>query len=439
MDHRRRIPIPENVECRITKLFVTNLPEGCSGTDLASHVRPFGQIFDLYIARKRDKGGNRFGFISMLDVKDKDELIKSLRNTRIGKYKLWFSIARFVLEDGEISNHQPDKSNSNKFGTKNNKVDDSHVDANKGTFASGKKSFKDMLVGKTVTVNIRVNAFQSLHGKALVARMIDLRALKNIKIILNDICPGRGRVQYLGGLDVMVSFDDAETVVAVREAAKLVVGKFSMISIWEGQTLGFERLAWLKVQGIPLHLLSNEVIDAVGGVFGKVVHKANRSERDHDLSFEYVGVLVGDGKRVSEEVVLNWKDRRFRVWVMEELGGWMPEFTEEKTHHVVEASETGDDESDDSEDDQSPEVEPEKTNNSGEEVNVHVDPVVLENIGCNNDCNYGNHSRPLNDPVVNSVRDTKEFTPAVNFPFDQFLKENNCPTVSKMKKRKKKI
>ncbi|KAF5796636.1 hypothetical protein HanXRQr2_Chr08g0354041 [Helianthus annuus] len=187
-----------------------------------------------------------------------------------------------------------------------------------------------MLVGKTVTADSRVNAFQSLHGKALVARMIDLQALKNIKIILNDIFPGQGRVQYLGGLDVMVSFDDAETVVAVREAAKSVVGKFSMISIWEGQMLGFERLAWLKVQGIPLHLLSNEVIDAVGGVFSKVVHKANRSERDHDLSFEYVGVLVGDGKRVSEEVVLNWKDRKFRVWVMEELGEWMPEFTRRK-------------------------------------------------------------------------------------------------------------
>ncbi|MFS8017390.1 hypothetical protein Hanom_Chr15g01379831 [Helianthus anomalus] len=293
-----------------------------------------------------------------------------------------------------------------------------------------------MLVGKTVTVDSRVNAFQSLHGKALVARMIDLQAVKNIKIILNDICPGQGRVQYLGGLDVMVSFDDAETAVAVREAAKSVVGKFSLISIWEGQTLGFERLAWLKVQGSPLYLLSNEVIDAVGGVFGKVVHKANCSERDHDLSFEY-GILVGEGKRVSEEVVLNWKGQKFRVWVMEELGEWTPEFTEEKTHHVVEASETGDDESDDSEDEQSSEVEPEKTNNSGEEVNVHVEPVVLEKIGCNNDCNYGNQSRPLNDPVGNSVRDTEEFTRAVNFPFDQFLKENNCPTVSKVNKRKK--
>ncbi|MFS7952656.1 putative nucleotide-binding alpha-beta plait domain superfamily, RNA-binding domain superfamily [Helianthus anomalus] len=64
MDHRRqKIPIPENVQRRITKIFVTNLPEGCSGSDLATQVRSYGHIFDLYIARKRDRGQSiRFYF-----------------------------------------------------------------------------------------------------------------------------------------------------------------------------------------------------------------------------------------------------------------------------------------------------------------------------------------------------------------------------------------
>ncbi|KAF5773938.1 putative RNA-binding domain superfamily [Helianthus annuus] len=244
-------------------------------TRLASHVCPFGQIFDLYIARKRDKGGNRFGFISMLDVKDKDELLKCLRNTRMGEYKLWFSIARFVLEDGEISNHQEDKSKSNAYVDTSKKVDEVHVESKKGMADYGGRSFKDMLMGKTITVDSHVNMFHSLHGRALVARMTDLQALKNIKITLNEICLGLGRVQYIGGLDVLISFNDAETAVVVREATKSITEKFSVVSIWEGQALGFERLAWLKVQGIPLHLLSNEVIDTVGGVFRKVVHKAN--------------------------------------------------------------------------------------------------------------------------------------------------------------------
>ncbi|PWA45823.1 nucleotide-binding alpha-beta plait domain-containing protein [Artemisia annua] len=284
MDRRRKI-IPENIQRRITKIFVTNLPERCSGTDLASYVRQYGQIFGLYIARKRDKGGNRFGFVSMLDVKDKDELLKSLRNIRMGDCRLWFSVAQFVLEDGEIKNNYAEKGNHSTKTYRKQHGDEDHREGKATFFKKGERSFKDMLVGKSVRIHSNVTAFSGLYGRALIARMIDLDALKNIKIILNEICPSLGRVQYLGGLDVLITFDDAETALAVRDAARSILGRFLKISIWEGQAFGFERLAWLKVQGIPLHLLSNEVIDAVGGVFGKVEHKANRSDSDRDLSW----------------------------------------------------------------------------------------------------------------------------------------------------------
>ncbi|KAL9999293.1 putative RNA recognition motif domain, nucleotide-binding alpha-beta plait domain superfamily [Helianthus debilis subsp. tardiflorus] len=296
---RRRIPIPENVQRRITKIFVTNLPEGCSGADLASQLRSFGQIYDLYIARKRDRGGNRFGFVSMLDVNDKDELLKNLRSIRMGEYKLWFNIARFVLEDDEINSN----SVHSKSGNTNTKEGEGQSDSKPGSAGTGERTFKDMLVGKSMTIDNNINAFSSLHGRALVAKMIDVEALKNIYVTLNDICQGQGKVQFIGGLDILISFEDSEMAVAILEAAKKVENNFSMIRLWEGQSLGFERMTWLKVQGIPLQLLTNEVIDAVGGMFGKVVHKANQSEKDHDLSFEYVGVLVGEGKRVSDEIV----------------------------------------------------------------------------------------------------------------------------------------
>ncbi|KAJ0605208.1 putative RNA recognition motif domain, nucleotide-binding alpha-beta plait domain superfamily [Helianthus annuus] len=324
---RHRKPIPETIQRRITKIFVTNLPEKCSGSDLSEKVRMFGQIFDLYIARKRDRGGNRFGFVSLLDVKDKEELLKkNLRSIRMGDGKLWFNIARFVLEDGEINTGR-DIPAPTKTGNSNVKHG---VEPSGSRIETGDRSFKDMLVGKSITIDNHVSAFSTMHGRAIVVRMCNLEALKNIYVILNDICPGLGKVQYLGGLNMLISFEDSETAASVLEAAKLVNDRFSMISLWEGQSLGFERLAWLKVQGIPLHLLTSDVINVVGGMFGKVVHKANRSEEDADLSFEYVGVLVGDGKKVSEEIILNWNNRKFRVWIMEELGDWVPDFYEVK-------------------------------------------------------------------------------------------------------------
>ncbi|KAM0015315.1 hypothetical protein Hdeb2414_s0033g00724591 [Helianthus debilis subsp. tardiflorus] len=289
-----------------------------------------------------------------------------------------------------------------------------------------------MLVGKSITIDNHVNAFSTMHGRAIVVRMCNLEALKNIYVILNDICPGLGKVRYLGGLDMLISFEDSETAASILEEAKLVNDRFSMISLWEGQSLGFERLAWLKVQGIPLHLLTKDVINVVGGMFGKVVHKANRSEDDADLLFEYVGVLVGDGKKVSEEIILNWNNWKFRVWIMEELDDWVPDFYEVK--HVEEDTSLADDvdnaaddvdETEDANDEQMPEFQP--VNPAGDEDNVisNVVPINLESNNCINDDNNECQSTPMIDRNLNSDVSIKDFVPAVNFDFDLLNADDN--------------
>ncbi|KAM0026029.1 hypothetical protein Hdeb2414_s0020g00553371 [Helianthus debilis subsp. tardiflorus] len=202
------------------------------------------------------------------------------------------------------------------------------------SFFNGNRSFSDTLlgrqgvlkVGKTVVVDDHANALSGLHGRALVARMIDLDALKSIYILLNDLCPGKGKVQYIGGLSVLITFDDNKMATMVRGVAREVLGRFSSVDLWEGQIFGFERLAWIKIVGVPLHLLSSQVINAIGSSIGKVVHTPNRSAEDDDLSYDYMGVLVGDGKRIDKEITVAWRDKKFNVWVSEESGVPVPEF-----------------------------------------------------------------------------------------------------------------
>ncbi|KAI3744336.1 hypothetical protein L1987_57415 [Smallanthus sonchifolius] len=207
------------------------------------------------------------------------------------------------------------------------------------SYFNGNRSFSDTLlgrhgvlkVGKTVAVEDHANALSGLHGRALVVRMIDLDALKSIYILLNDSCPGKGKVQYIGGLSVLITFEDNKVATMVRDAAREVLGRFSSVDIWEGQIFGFERLAWIKIVGVPLHLLSSQVINAIGSSVGKVVFNPNRPDEDDDLSYDYMGVLVGDGKRIDEEITVAWRDKKFSVWVTEESGVWVPEFSKVTT------------------------------------------------------------------------------------------------------------
>ncbi|KAJ0935199.1 putative RNA recognition motif domain, nucleotide-binding alpha-beta plait domain superfamily [Helianthus annuus] len=324
----RKPNIPANILSRITKVFITNLPEKCSGNVLSDFIRSYGDIYDLYIARKRDKAGNRFGFVSFLDVKDSKDLIRMICNTRIGDCRLKANVTRFTLEEGEIRSERDNSNKQSNSQKEARKVD--RMGPSTDTFVNGTRSYSDMLTGregvKTVVVGNHISAFMGMHGKAVVARMIDLEALKSIHLILNDICPGAGKVQYLGGLSVLVSFEDNSMAISFLEAAREVLGRFSSLDLWQGQTFSFDRLVRIKLVGFPLHLLTKEVIDSVGSAFGKIVHRAVRSDSDDDLSYDYVGVLVGDGKRICEEVKLSWRDRKFSIWVSEESGEWVPEF-----------------------------------------------------------------------------------------------------------------
>ncbi|KAI3829929.1 hypothetical protein L1987_04061 [Smallanthus sonchifolius] len=97
-------------------------------------------------------------------------------------------------------------------------------------YNAGGRSYKETLMGnnnynvqtRLIKIDNKIQAFKDLQGKAIVARMIDMDALKNIRTIVKKINPGGGRVQYLGGFTVLISYDDRKTTIDAMESAKEV-------------------------------------------------------------------------------------------------------------------------------------------------------------------------------------------------------------------------
>ncbi|KAM0018385.1 hypothetical protein Hdeb2414_s0026g00673531 [Helianthus debilis subsp. tardiflorus] len=332
-DHRK--PIPVNIQKRLTKFYGSNLPVRCSGNDLAGFVRVHANIYDIYIARKRDKLGNRFGFVSLLDVKNKGGMEKTLSSIRMGEFKLCFNVARFTLEDGEINSRQADRSmpktTAGLVGTSTK-----GMESNGHNFI-GKRSFKDAILGrsseekreKVIVINDDFKAHEHISGKAVVVTMADFKALREASDTIKGMMLGEGVVQYIGGMFLLVSFKSGDEVERFSLLSKERKDVFLSVEKWVGQTLPFERIAWLRIQGIPIHLLDNSVINRIGEKFGKIVQVGQHDVWDSDLSYDYIGVLVAEGKRIQEEVVVQWKGRRYRVWVAEEVGDLETRFSGE--------------------------------------------------------------------------------------------------------------
>ncbi|KAF5797839.1 hypothetical protein HanRHA438_Chr07g0296081 [Helianthus annuus] len=156
-------------------------------------------------------------------------------------------------------------------------------------------------------------AFNDVIGVAVVGRAVDLETLVDMDRLLKIAKISYVRIQFLGGLSVLISFSEEESASKFIDSRGLWGPWFSKLEAWKGQSLPLERVAWLKMHGIPLHLLDVEVLMQVGELFGKVLHTPKSVDEDLDLSFVTVGVLAGEAARIREMVTLNWKGRSFRV------------------------------------------------------------------------------------------------------------------------------
>ncbi|XP_022031309.1 RNA-binding motif protein, Y chromosome, family 1 member A1-like [Helianthus annuus] len=97
---------------QITKLFVSNLPEGSTPWELTCFMQRFGDVWKSYVAKKRDKVGNRFGFISFKYVIDWKELVKKINGVNMGGRKLKVNVARFAVENNGIDREPERRMNS---------------------------------------------------------------------------------------------------------------------------------------------------------------------------------------------------------------------------------------------------------------------------------------------------------------------------------------
>ncbi|KAF5801533.1 putative nucleotide-binding alpha-beta plait domain superfamily, RNA-binding domain superfamily [Helianthus annuus] len=298
---------------------------------LATVLRGHGDIYDIYIAKKRDKGGNRFGFVSFLDVKDKEEMVRNMQNLRLGEYKLSINVARFVFEEGEIRDPPPRPK-----PVKESVLKQSHT-SNGGRQVRYEKtstfSSKEALTGvrsnvadssKVLRLGEKTLVFNELCGRTILVRVGDFVLVSRFQRKLLDMGLGEGVIRYLGGMQFLVTFKTPEHAIMAKDELLGRSDEFVNVSIWDGQEVEFERVAWVKILGLPIQLCDPEIFEEVASVFGKVVQKVNFDPSSFDMSGGCVGILVNSGIIINGEVSVLWSDKLLSVWFMEVSGDKQP-------------------------------------------------------------------------------------------------------------------
>ncbi|KAJ0681965.1 putative RNA recognition motif domain, nucleotide-binding alpha-beta plait domain superfamily [Helianthus annuus] len=208
----------------ITKFFISNLPIGCRPWDVADFVGQFGEVAGMYIARKMDKEGRRFGFLSLRNVKDARATERVLNGLKMGGFCLWVNIAKFAAENVDWWDGDAHSNKAGKTDSVNEKKPRGNADIYNGRgFNEGKLrdglSYKDMVKQgssgsrmesneKEVVVHNETSAFFDLQGRAVIGRVVDLLSLRKMHVLLKEAGVSYFKIQYLGGLSLMISFED---------------------------------------------------------------------------------------------------------------------------------------------------------------------------------------------------------------------------------------
>nr|GEV93966.1 hypothetical protein [Tanacetum cinerariifolium] len=76
-------------------IYVTKFPKQFSFRDHWKKCQEYGRVIDVYIPNRRNKSGDRFGFVRFIHIKDVDRLVKNLCTLLMGRLRLHANVARF--------------------------------------------------------------------------------------------------------------------------------------------------------------------------------------------------------------------------------------------------------------------------------------------------------------------------------------------------------
>ncbi|MFS7966009.1 hypothetical protein Hanom_Chr09g00768851 [Helianthus anomalus] len=209
-----------------------------------------------------------------------------MQNIWMGSFRLFVNISRFSME------------NEDSWGMKGKKqMQNGDTDQD-----VGHKGPKGSLTGKhqpnpntkEVVVSKFAKAYVELHGKTIIGKTKDLWTLRKLGLLLKEAKFGDSTIKYLGGLNVLVVFKINDEAGSFRSEAP-GLGWFSSVDIWN-----------------------------VGRCFGKVIYALQRQTDDNLLTSDSVCVLIDSVNSIEEIVTIVDEGKRFRVWVEEERGDWIP-------------------------------------------------------------------------------------------------------------------
>nr|GEV73123.1 RNA-directed DNA polymerase, eukaryota [Tanacetum cinerariifolium] len=236
-----------------TSIYVTNFPESLSAKELFQSCKVYGHVVDSFIPTKRAKNSKRFGFVRFINVFNVERLVRNLCTVWNDRHKLHANIARF----------QRDVASGSNAGVK---MAGGFRDKKTNVFSSEKENVKATKVnggGGNSYVTHDLDSY-------IMGELKQFSSINNVRVLLANEGFNILNVAYLGGLWVMIEMDSANTKSKLLQHVG-VASWFNQLCNAQCDFVSRERVVWVDIEGVPLHVWSCNTFKKIGSKWGEML------------------------------------------------------------------------------------------------------------------------------------------------------------------------
>ncbi|KAK9074758.1 hypothetical protein SSX86_003076 [Deinandra increscens subsp. villosa] len=319
----------------VVVFFVANLPNDCSTVAIKEAFKNHGRMADVYLPGRRDKNGkgNLFAFVKYSGVRDVRQLEAALNKVTIGGAKLSVNIAKFDRNKKPIVYQKLAKKSYQQEPTKIWVQKDQLSGVNTwGTGANG-LSYRDKLLGRTSsnnntpTINMDDtpdHMVKNLDGVTVIGRLKRWEVLDKFVTELDGKLGYASSVRYVGGMRLMLSFVESEDAKEYCNDRSSWGPWFHSVVLWTQEYKKCERIARIRIFGVPLSLWTCETFERIAKRYGPIVHHEGCNWTIANHAYHEVDILVKSGERIRDNVLIEKGSDKFMVWVNETDYDWQP-------------------------------------------------------------------------------------------------------------------
>ncbi|GKV05161.1 hypothetical protein SLEP1_g17203 [Rubroshorea leprosula] len=317
--------------------FFTNFPEDWEMGEMWRVFIKIRRVIQVFIAKKRDQKGKRFGFVRFLEVKDIRSVEYQLNQIKIGHQTLQANLARFSMHETQKKREEnkaikaKDQPYAGALGATGPQIEGhrSYVDVVRSNLGRIDNKTKPHWAWK---MKKRAGAAkeekEDWNGMEVQADEKNIRRLENCYVgrakcpeiisTLQDKFAMEGyfsaKVTPMGGNLVLLSSGNKEELKhLVDEGREWLAQWFTDVRPWTPEEVATERFTWLRCQGVPLHIWKSNFFETVACMFGQFVSLDGSTIKKSKLDVAKILILTPLQENIKKVLKIQVKNKLFHI------------------------------------------------------------------------------------------------------------------------------